>query len=280
MLGGMTGSESIRGRLGAAWAFGAIFAGLGFAACGLIVQWIAAPETFAGFGFPPGFLYIIVAGLIVWVDRHSVWSPAAAVGLALWIVVGGLAGGVLIPNLTSDDLGVVLGNVVMTVGLVLASVAGGIAIVHNRRHQPGAQVKPLSIRNPRRTVMVVLVVALVAVAVGDAAPEGLQWDGPGPVLFLALALLVALVPGRSMVLLAVLMSVAFVVGAVQSPEAISRLSAPSEVLGFGSTVLQILGLAVSVVAGAVAVLPERLGRADRDDRDDRDEGVLHSRRSG
>ena len=238
-----------------------IMAGLAVGGCGLIIQWIAAPETFAGFGFPPGFVYIAVAGLIVWFDRRSAWSPAAAVGLAVWIVVGGIAGGNLIDNFTSPNIGVVLANVVLTVGLALAAVAGVVAIVHNRRRQTAPQLAPLSAHNPRRRVMVVLVVALVAVGVGDAAPEALRWDGPGPVLFAALALLVAVVPGRSMVLLSLLMSVAFVVGALRSPVSMGRLATPSDLLGFGSTVLQILALVVAAVAGVLAVLPARRGRA-------------------
>ena len=257
----MTGEARISDRRGIGSAFGSVFIGLAIGGAGLIVQWVAAPEEFAAFGFPPGFVYLVVAGLIVWFDRRSAWSPAAAIGLALWIVIGGLAAGELLPNLTSDNAGVVVGNVVMCVGLLVAAVAGAVTIAGNRRRRSEPQVMPLARQNPRRTLMLVLVAALVAVGVGDAAPEGLQWDGPGPVLFAVLAVLVAVVPGRSMVLLAILMSAAFVLGAARSPEVLERLSTPSDVLGFGSSLLQIVGLVTAVVTGAVAVRPDARARS-------------------
>lgn len=255
-LADMTEQVSSIAARGTGRAFALVLGGLAVGAAGLVVQWVAAPEKFASFGFPPGLIYLVVAGLIVWFDRRSTWSPAAAVGLALWIVIGGLGSGELIPNLTSSHAGVVTGNLVMCAGLLVSAVAGVAAIAENRRHAKPV-IMPLSTRNPRRTTMLVLIAALLAVAVGDAAPEGLRWDGPGPVLFAALALLTALVPGRSMILLAILMSGAFVVGAARSPEVLDRLSTPSDVLGFGSSILQIAGLVVAVTAGALAARPDR-----------------------
>ncbi|GAA1565348.1 hypothetical protein GCM10009678_55500 [Actinomadura kijaniata] len=59
--------------------------------------------------------------------------------------------------------------------------------------------------------------------IGDAAPEALDWDGPGPVLFTLLALLVAFVPGRFMLLL----SPVFILGVLANPEPPSPSASPA-----------------------------------------------------
>ncbi|WP_064745491.1 hypothetical protein [Pseudonocardia acaciae] len=231
-----------------------VLGGLAVGILGLLVQWMARPEVFGGFGFPPGIVYIAGAGLIVWADRRSRWSPAAAIALALWIVVGGLAGGDLVDNLRSGGVGLVAGNLVMVAGLLVAAAAGVVAIA---RARPGRQSRPLGAENPRRPAVIVTVVSLVAVAVGDAAPEGLDWDGPGPALFVILAIVVALVPGRAMILLSCIMCVAFLGGAAGSPDSRARFADPSRLLEFGSAVLQTLGLVVGLVAGIAAAWPVR-----------------------
>jgi hypothetical protein len=230
-------------------------AGMGVSVVGLLIQWVAAPELFGG--FPPGIVWIGAAAGIAWLDRGSPWSPAAVVALALWITIGGLAGGRLVENLTSGDAGLVAGNLVMLLGLLVAAVAGVLAVAHNRRHRVQRSPRPLGIENPRRLATLVTVVALVAVAVGDAAPEGLRWDGPGPVLFAVLAVLVALVPGRSMLLVGVLMCAAFVVGWIRSTEVAQTLGAPGDWFPFACAILQLLGLLAGIVAGIVAAWPRR-----------------------
>jgi hypothetical protein len=111
------------------------------------------------------------------------------------------------------------------------------------------------------TAVAVTVAGLLAAAVGDAAPEGLNWDGPGPLLFAALALLTAVVPGRSVLLLSALFAVAFLVAAPTFPESAARLAHPADVLPFAGTLTQVIGLAMAVVTGIVAALPSRKAAA-------------------
>lgn len=226
------------------------------AALALLVQWAAAPDLFPG--FPPGILYIGAAAAIVWLDRGTPWSPLAAVVLSLWISIGGLAGGDLVDNLTSPDTLLVAGNVVMLAGLLTSSVAGVLAIRHNRRHLTASPPRPLSRANPRRVAVGFAVAGMLADAVGDAAPEALDWDGPGPVLFAVLALLVAFVPGRFMLLLSIPLCAAFIMGVFANPEPMERLTNPTaHPLGFAGTLVQLLGLTTAVIAGVVAVTPKR-----------------------
>ncbi|TCO62256.1 hypothetical protein [Actinocrispum wychmicini] len=235
----------------------ATFAGLFVAAVGLVVQWIAKPAAFADFGFPPGLFYVVGAAVLVWLDRRANWSPMAAVILALWIVIGGLAGGILLRNLASTNAGTVAGNVVMVAGLAVTAVAGVLAIAHNRRTRPESAPRPLDRSNPRRLAALLTVIGLAVDAIGDAAPEGLNWDGPGPALFAILAVVVALVPGRAMIGLSMLLSLTFVLAAVAEPDSVNRLLNPADALPFGGVVAQILGLSLAVVAGTVAIAPFR-----------------------
>jgi hypothetical protein len=233
----------------------ATIAGQAIGALGILVQWVAALEIFPG--FPPGIVWVLGAAAIVWFDRRTTWSPLAAVVLGLWIVIGGYLGGDLRDNLASSNGGLVAGNIVMVAGLLLSAGFGVLAIRHNRHVRTEPAVKPLSKDNPRRTAVIVTIAGLVTDAVADGAPEGLNWDGPGPVLFLLLAIIVAITPGRFMIMIAVLLSMGFVVGALTNPEPLDRLSNPGDFLPFGFMVLQITGLLVAIVAGIVAVWPER-----------------------
>jgi hypothetical protein len=239
---------------------GATLGGLAVGVLGLLIQWVAAPELFGAFGFPPGIVYVLAAGGIVWLDRRAVWSPIAAICLALWIVIGGLAGGNLTNNLASPNPGVVIGNVVMSVGLLAAAMAGGFAITANRRagHEP--LPRPLAARNPRRRAVVVTLVGLLAAAIGDGAPELLtwEWDGPGPILFTLLAVLTAVVPGRSMPLLSVLLALAFLVTAFLMPQSLARFGDLGDVPVFVGASTQVIGLAIAVLAGIVSTLPVRV----------------------
>jgi hypothetical protein len=101
--------------------------GLAMGILGLVIQWIAEPAKFNP--FPPGIIFILVAGVLVVLTVRRWWAPVFAVLISLWIVFGGLAAGKLTPNLTSNNVGTVAGNVVMVVGLAFAAVAGIVAMV-------------------------------------------------------------------------------------------------------------------------------------------------------
>ncbi|MGA5300071.1 hypothetical protein ACPCHT_09100 [Nucisporomicrobium flavum] len=104
--------------------------GLAVGVAGLVVQWIADPAEFPG--FPPGIGFIAVcAALVVAAGRW--WAPIFSVLISFWIVLGGWAAGVLVPNLRSDNAGTVVGNAVMTAGLVFAAVTGIVAMIAGRR---------------------------------------------------------------------------------------------------------------------------------------------------
>lgn len=229
--------------------------GMVLAALGLIIQWVVRPATFAHFGFPPGLIYIIGTGVIIWVFRRSNWSPATGVTMGLWILLGGLIGGDLQQNLASGDTGVVLGNLVMAGGLALSVVAGIGAVALNRRRRPQSETTPLSPRNPRRLAFIITAIGLFSDALGDALPEGFDWDGLGPMLFLALSIAVLLVPGRSMAALTSLICFAFLGGAFSSEEFVARLTARSQVLPFIGAYMQIFGLIIAMIVAVVAVLP-------------------------
>lgn len=115
------------------------FAGLLVGIAGLIIQWIADPEKFAGaegtFGvsFPPGIAVIIVFGLLMLFTTRWWWHPLFGVFIAFWIVGVGSMADKLQPNLVSHNLGTVAGNAVMAIGLALAFVAGLIGMTTARR---------------------------------------------------------------------------------------------------------------------------------------------------
>jgi len=123
------------------------FAGLLVGIAGLVVQWAADPAKFSaaqgffGLAFPPGILFIVVAGLLMLATARWSWHAAFGVFIAFWIVgVGGISGQ-LTPNLVSTNLGTVAGNVVMSVGLLLTFVAGIASIVSGRRARAGLPSK-------------------------------------------------------------------------------------------------------------------------------------------
>ncbi|SDT78169.1 hypothetical protein [Actinoplanes derwentensis] len=108
--------------------------GLATGVAGLIIQWIADPSGFPG--FPPGIGFIAVCAVLVMAFASRWWAPVFSVLISLWIVVGGWAAGLLIPNFRSDDAGTVTGNAVMTAGLVFAAGTGVVAMIAARRKQP------------------------------------------------------------------------------------------------------------------------------------------------
>ena len=115
------------------------FAGLLAGILGLVVQWIADPAKFAkgaatfGVVFPPGIAFILVAGVLSLVTARWWWHPVFAVLISFWIVVGGALAGQLTPNLVSHNIGTVTGNVVMTLGLIAAMIAGVVSMVRGIR---------------------------------------------------------------------------------------------------------------------------------------------------
>ncbi|MFC0541486.1 hypothetical protein [Kutzneria chonburiensis] len=106
---------------------------------GLLVQWAADPSMFSageqpfGIAFPPGILFILGAGLLTLGTARWWWHPVFAVLISFWIVVVGGLAGQLTPNLFSPNLGTVAGNVIMTVGLALAGIAGVVGMIRARR---------------------------------------------------------------------------------------------------------------------------------------------------
>jgi hypothetical protein len=103
------------------------------------VQWAADPAKFSaaqgffGLAFPPGILFIVLAGLLMLATARWWWHPVSGVFIAFWIVGVGTLAGQLTPNLVSANLGTVAGNVVMSAGLLLTFVAGIAGMVSGRR---------------------------------------------------------------------------------------------------------------------------------------------------
>ncbi|WP_020659638.1 hypothetical protein [Amycolatopsis benzoatilytica] len=115
------------------------FAGLAVGIVGLLVQWTADPGKFSaaqgffGLAFPPGILFIAVAGALSAATARWWWHAVFSVFIAFWIAgVGGISGQ-LTPNLLSSNPGTVAGNVVMTAGLLLAFAAGIASMLRARR---------------------------------------------------------------------------------------------------------------------------------------------------
>ena len=105
-----------------------------------------------------------------------------------------------------------------------------------------------------RTFLVATCVALVLAAIAD---EATGYDGPGPFIYPAFAVLVALLPWRFTPLLVVLMSALFVFGGLASPEFVHRLTAPGHALDFASAWLQMLAFAAAAGFAVAAVVVSR-----------------------
>jgi hypothetical protein len=115
----------------------------------------------------------------------------------------------------------------------------------------------------RRAWVVATCGALVLAAIGDAGPEIIEsrslvsgYDGPGPLIYLGVAALVAIVRWRPAPLLAVAMSAAFLFGGVADSAFVGRLTTPTGV-GFVAGWLQMLSFAAAIVCGTAAVLRRR-----------------------
>ncbi|GAA3304736.1 hypothetical protein GCM10020218_104870 [Dactylosporangium vinaceum] len=98
--------------------------------------------------------------------------------------------------------------------------------------------------------------ALVLAAIGDAGPEIVAsrslvagYDGPGPLIYLGVAVLVALVRWRFMPLLAVVMSALFLVGGFAAAQFRDRLTDPGAVVQFAAGWLQMASFAAAGCCG-------------------------------
>jgi hypothetical protein len=105
--------------------------GLAVGVLGLIVQWVADPAKFPG--LPPGIVFIAGCAALVVAASGRWWAPVFSVLISLWILLGGLAAGMLTANLLSGDAGTVAGNAVMSLGLAFAAVTGAVAMLAARR---------------------------------------------------------------------------------------------------------------------------------------------------
>ncbi|QYN33216.1 hypothetical protein K1T35_32490 [Pseudonocardia sp. DSM 110487] len=118
-----------------------------------------------------------------------------------------------------------------------------------------------------RRWVVATCVALVLAAVGDAGPEIVEsgslvagYDGPGPLIYLGFAAIVATVPWRFTPLLAVAMSAFFLFGGFADADFTNRLTAPTGVASVAAW-LQMLSFAAAIVCGTAAVLRRGAGSA-------------------
>ena len=107
---------------------------------------------------------------------------------------------------------------------------------------------------PHRTWLVATCVALVLAAIAD---EATGYDGPGPFVYPAFALVVALVPGRFTPLSVVLMSAFFGYGGFASAESVRKLTTPAHVLDFTAGWVQQLSFAAAAAFAVLAVLRSR-----------------------
>jgi hypothetical protein len=109
-----------------------------------------------------------------------------------------------------------------------------------------------------RMFLIATCAALVLAAIGD---EATGYDGPGPFIDLAFAVVVALVPWRFTPLLIVAMSAFFLYGGLATPGFAPRLIRPDRAVDFTAGWLQMFGfLAAAVFAATSAVHARRTPR--------------------
>jgi hypothetical protein len=111
----------------------------------------------------------------------------------------------------------------------------------------------------RRKWVVATCVALIMAAVGDAGPEIIEsrslvagYDGPGPLIYVGFAVVVAAVRWRFAPLLAVAMSAFFLFGGFSDADFANRLFTPTGVASVAAW-LQMLSFAAVIVCGTCAV---------------------------
>jgi hypothetical protein len=100
-------------------------------------------------------------------------------------------------------------------------------------------------------------VTVAGLALAALADRIQPWDGPGPVIFAALAVIVAIFPRRTVCATAAVICAIFIVGALVNPENTHRLTTPSDVLDFVTGVAQLTGFALGVLAGCLAAVRNR-----------------------
>ena len=117
-------------------------------------------------------------------------------------------------------------------------------------------------------------VALVVAAIGDAGPEIIEsrslvagYDGPGPLIYLGVAAVVAAARWRFMPLLAVVTGVVFLVGGFSDASFVDRLGTPAEPVPFYAGWLQMAGFAAAAAFGVAAVRRSRARPARTADSD-------------
>lgn len=101
---------------------------------------------------------------------------------------------------------------------------------------------------------------LILAAVGDAGPEIIEsrslmagYDGPGPLVYLAFAVVIVTVRWHLAPLLAVAMAAFFLLGGFSDADFADRLVSPAEGADFVGAWLQMLSFAAVIVCGTAAV---------------------------
>ncbi|MFB9832731.1 hypothetical protein [Actinoallomurus acaciae] len=102
-----------------------------------------------------------------------------------------------------------------------------------------------------RTFLIATCVALILAAIGDEAPG---YDGPGPFIDLAFAVVAALVWWRFTPLLIVAMSAFFLYGGLAAPAFAPRLIHPGHALDFTAGWLQVLGFAAAAICAVISAV--------------------------
>lgn len=109
-------------------------------------------------------------------------------------------------------------------------------------------------RGRYRMFLIATCVALVLAAIGDQATG---YDGPGPFIDLAFAVLVALVRWRFTPLLVVAMSALFLYGGLATPAFTARLVQPGDAVDFAAGWLQMLSFGAAAAFAVTAVAHAR-----------------------
>jgi hypothetical protein len=105
-----------------------------------------------------------------------------------------------------------------------------------------------------RILLIATCAALVMAAIAD---ESTGYDGPGPFIYPAFAVIVALAPGRYTPLLATAMSAFFLYGGFASPQSLSTLTHPAAVFPFTAGWVQILSFVAAGAFSLAAVIRSR-----------------------
>jgi hypothetical protein len=105
-----------------------------------------------------------------------------------------------------------------------------------------------------RMLLIATCAALVLAAIGD---EATGYDGPGPFIYPAVAVAVALVRWRFTPLLAAAMSALFLYGGLASPAFAHHLIHPDQALDFTAGWLQMLGFLAAAICSVASVVYAR-----------------------